>query len=101
MAQNLVNCSVWGTDAELTEGVAEHLANANERLQNDDDEDDLIDSDPPGQLVRIFRTYYEGVGVAYRGFRDEHGVWGVANVMHRRAAPRLFRLWRDEGTEWC
>ena len=45
--------------------------------------------------MRFFKNYaVGGSALAFRGFADAHGVWGVATVPHTRQPPRLFRAWR-------
>ena len=48
------------------------------------------------QLMRMFKNYsVGGSSIAFRGFVDAHGMWGVAKAMHTRQPPRVFRAWRQ------
>ena len=115
-SQNMASASVWGTDAENSESVAEFMAKhavrddedtssspaaiaaaaADERERDEEENDDVVAGGlRRQQLVRFFKNYsVGGSSTAYRGFADAHGVWGVAKVLHTRQPPRVFRAWR-------
>ena len=106
-SQNMASASVWGTDAENSESVAEFLARhavdedvspaALAAAEAMDEENDIVSGEMlRQQLCRFFKNYNVGGStIAFRGFTDHHGVFGVAKALHTRHPPRVFRAWRE------
>lgn len=114
-SQNMASASVWGTDAENSESVAEFLANhavvedmspaAVSAAEERDEEDDVVAGGLlRQQLCRFFKNYsVGGSSIAFRGFADAHGgvtLIGCLPSLGFTSVNSTFNFKLQFGREW-